>query len=80
MQQSLILAKFRPDRFKLISDGQKEIGLHNIFTHNHASVDHESIHDTALQDVPKLKRECVETLSETVEAVNNGPEEKPGAF
>jgi len=30
----------------------------------YASVDHETVYETALQDAPKLRRECVEILSE----------------
>ena len=74
-----VLAKFWPDSFKLLSDGRKAIGLRNILTHNYASVDQETVYETALQDVPKLRRECVEILRETDEAVNNGRGNSPGA-
>ena len=74
-----VLAKFWPDSFKLLSDGQKAIGFRNILTHNYASIDQETVYETALQDVPKLRRECVEILRETEEVVNNGIEESPVA-
>jgi uncharacterized protein with HEPN domain len=59
-----MLARFSPEKFKRLSDGRKTIGFRNILTHNYASVDHEAIYETALQDAPKLRRECVEILSE----------------
>ena len=74
-----VLAKFWPDSFKLLSDGRKAIGFRNILTHNYASVDQETVYETALQDVPKLRRECVEILRETDEAENNGRGNSPGA-
>ena len=74
-----MLAKFWPDKFRRLSDGRKVIGFRNILTHNYASVDHETVYETALQDVPKLRRECVEILSESEDAVTDGPEESPGA-
>ncbi len=74
-----VLAKFWPDSFKLLSDGRKAIGFRNILTHNYASVDQETVYETALQDVPKLRRECVEILRETDEAVNNGRGNSSGA-
>ena len=54
-----VLAKFWPVSFKLLSDGRKAIGFRNILTHNYASVDQETVYETALQDVPKLRRECM---------------------
>lgn len=72
-------AKFWPDRFKRLSNGRKVIGFRNILTHNHASVDHETVYETALQDVPKLKRECVEILRESEDVVKDGPEKRSGA-
>jgi uncharacterized protein with HEPN domain len=74
-----VLAKSWPDSFRLLSDGRKAIGFRNILTHNYASVDQETVYETALQDVPKLRRECVEILRETDEAVNNGRGNSPGA-
>jgi uncharacterized protein with HEPN domain len=74
-----MLAKFWPDRFRRLSDGRKAIGFRNILTHNYASVDYETVYETALQDVPKLRRECVEILSESEDVVTDGPEESPGA-
>ena len=74
-----MLAKFWPDRFRRLSDGRKVIGFRNILTHNYASVDHETVYETALQDVPKLRRECVEILGESEDVVTDGPEESPGA-
>ena len=58
------LAKFCPEYFKRLSDGRKVIGFRNILTHNYASVDHETVYETALQDVPKLRGECIEFLRE----------------
>ena len=52
---------------------EKAIGLRNILTHNYASVDHETVYETALQDVPKLRRECLELLRESEDAVKDGP-------
>lgn len=74
-----VLAKSWPDSFRLLSDGRKAIGFRNILTHNYASVDQETVYETALQDVPKLRRECVEILRETDEAVNNGRGNSRGA-
>jgi uncharacterized protein with HEPN domain len=74
-----MLAKFWPDRFNRLSNGRKAIGFRNILTHNYASVDHETVYETALQDVPKLRRECVETLKESEDVVKDGPEKRSGA-
>ena len=52
---------------------EKAIGFRNILTHNYASVDHESVYETALQDVPKLRRECLELLRESEDVVKDGP-------
>jgi uncharacterized protein with HEPN domain len=52
---------------------EKAIGLRNILTHNYASVDHETVYETALQDVPKLRRECLELLRESEDVVKDGP-------
>ena len=73
-----VLAKSWPDSFRLLSDGRKAIGFRNILTHNYASVDHETVYETALQDVPKLRGECMKILRETEELVNNGPKNSPG--
>ena len=43
-----MLAKFWPDRFRRLSDGRKVIGFRNILTHNYASVDHETVYETAV--------------------------------
>lgn len=75
-----VLAKFWPDSFKLLSDGRKAIGFRNILTHNYASVDDETVYETALQDVPKLRRECMEMLRIMEEEVNNDPEKRPGPY
>jgi len=52
---------------------EKAIGLRNILTHNYASVDNETVYETALQDVPKLRRECLELLRESEDVVKDGP-------
>ena len=52
---------------------EKAIGLRNILTHNYASVDHKTVYETALQDVPKLRRECLELLRESEDVVKDGP-------
>jgi uncharacterized protein with HEPN domain len=52
---------------------EKAIGLRNILTYNYASVDHETVYETALQDVPKLRRECLELLRESEDVVKDGP-------
>jgi len=52
---------------------EKAIGLRSILTHNYASVDHETVYETALQDVPKLRRECLELLRESEDVVKDGP-------
>ncbi|WP_094556943.1 HepT-like ribonuclease domain-containing protein [Synechococcus sp. 1G10] len=72
-----MLAKFWPDRFKRLSDGRKAIGFRNILTHNYASVDYETVYETALNDVPKLRSECFELLRESEGVVKDGPEERP---
>jgi uncharacterized protein with HEPN domain len=68
-----MMAKFWPERFKHLSDGRKIIGFRNILTHNYASVDHETVYETALEDVPKLRRECVELLRESQDVVKDSP-------
>ncbi len=57
-----MLVRFWPEGFNRLSDGRKAIGLRNVLTHNYASVDHETVYETALQDVPKLRTECLELL------------------
>jgi uncharacterized protein with HEPN domain len=74
-----MLAKFWPDRLRLLSDGRKVIWFRNILTHNYASVDHETVYETTLQDVPKLRTECVKILSETEDVVTVEPDESPRA-
>lgn len=72
-----MLAKFSPERFNRLSDGRKAIGLRNILTHSYASVDYETIYETALQDAPKLRRECIEILKESEDIGKDGPESRP---
>jgi len=71
-----MLAKFSAERFNRLSDGRKAIGLRNILTHNYASVDHETIYETARQDASKLRREFIEMLRESADVVNDGPESR----
>jgi uncharacterized protein with HEPN domain len=59
-QAASMLVRFSPEKFRCLSDGRKAIGFSNMLTHNHASVDLWTVCETALQDVPKLRRECVE--------------------
>ena len=68
-----MLTRFWPERSKRLTDGPKAIGFRNILTHNYASVDHETVYETALQDVPKLRSECLELLRESEDVVKNGP-------
>ena len=68
-----MLAKFWPEGFKRLSDGRKAIGFRNILTHNYASVDNETVYETALEDAPKLRRECVELLRESEDVMTGGP-------
>jgi len=68
-----MLAKFWPEGFKRLSDARKAIGFRNILTHNYASVDHETVYETALEDAPKLRRECVELLRESEDVMTGGP-------
>jgi uncharacterized protein with HEPN domain len=74
-----MLARFWPEGFKRLSDGRKAIGFRNVLTHNYASVDHETVYETALQDVPKLRRECLEMLREAEDVVQDGPQQRSGA-
>jgi uncharacterized protein with HEPN domain len=74
-----MLAKIGPDKFSRLSDGRKSIGFRNILTHNYASIDHETVYETALVDVPKLKRECLEILLESEDEVNDAPDNMSGA-
>jgi uncharacterized protein with HEPN domain len=69
-----MLSKFAPEKFKLLSDGRKIIGFRNILTHNYASIDHETVFETALVDVPKLRSECIEILNVTRDAYEGNPE------
>ena len=68
-----MLARFSPEKFKRLSDGRKIIGFRNILTQSYASVDHETVYETALQDVPKLRRECVKILSEAEDVPKDRP-------
>ena len=68
-----MLTKFWPEGFKRLSDGRKAIGFLNILTHNYASVEHETVYETALEDAPKLRRECVELLRESEDLMTGGP-------
>jgi uncharacterized protein with HEPN domain len=74
-----MLAKFSPERFNRLSDGRKVIGFRNMLTHNYASVDYETVYETALQDVPKLREECVEILRESEDVVKDDPESRTRA-
>jgi hypothetical protein len=74
-----MLAKFWPDCFMHLTDGRKAIGFRNILTHNYASVDYETVYETALQDVPKLREECVEILRESEDVVKDDPESRTRA-
>ena len=67
-----MLARFSPEEFKRLSNGQKAIGFRNVLTHNYASVDHETVYETALEDVPKLRRECLELLRNAEDVVKDG--------
>lgn len=78
-EASSTLAKFSPEKFNRLSDGRKAIGFRNILTHNYASIDHETVYETALQDVPKLRKECIEILRELEDVVKDGPETKSEA-
>ena len=78
-EASSTLAKFSPEKFNRLSDGRKAIGFRNILAHNYASVDHETVYETALQDVPKLRNECIEILRELEDVVKDGPETKSEA-
>jgi uncharacterized protein with HEPN domain len=73
-QAASMLAKFWPDLFKRLSDGRKAIGFRNILTHNYASVDYETVYETALRDVPKLRSECFELLRESEGVLKDCPE------
>ena len=68
-----MLARFSPEKFKQLSDGRKAIGFRNILTHNYASLDQETVYETALQDVPKLRRECAQILSESEDVAKDHP-------
>ena len=57
-----MLAKFSPESFQRLSDGRKAIGFRNILTHNYASVDDETVYETAKIDIPRLRAECAEIL------------------
>lgn len=57
-----MLSKFSPEKLKLLSDGRKAISFRNILTHNYASIDHETVYETALTDIPKLRDECAGIL------------------
>jgi len=74
-----MLARFWPEGFKRLSDGRKAIGFRNMLTHNYASVDHETVYETARQDVPELRRECLKLLRESEDVVKDGPSQKSGA-
>ena len=74
-----MLSKFSPEKFNRLSDGRKAIGFRNILTHNYASVDHETVYETALQDVPKLRKECIEILRESEDVVKDGRERRSEA-
>jgi len=51
-----------PDAYERLSHGHLAIGMRNVLTHDYVSVDHESVYGTAIEDAPKVKRECLELL------------------
>ncbi|MCP9928216.1 DUF86 domain-containing protein [Cyanobium sp. CH-040] len=57
-----MLAKFAPERFQRLSDGRKAIGFRNILTHNYASVDDDTVYETAKIDIPRPRSECAEIM------------------
>ena len=69
-----MLAEFWLVQFRRLSDGRKAIGFRNILTHNYASIDYETVYETALRDVPKLRSECFELLRESEGVVKEKPE------
>ncbi len=74
-----MLSKFAPERFELLSDGRKAIGFRNILTHNYASIDLETVYETALIDIPKLRSECIEILNMKRDTSDGSPERLSGA-
>ena len=74
-----MLSKFAPERFNLLSDGRKAIGFRNILTHNYASIDLETVYETALIDIPKLRSECIEILNMKRDTSDGSPEQLSGA-
>ena len=74
-----VLTGFGPESSRRLTGSWKVIGFRNMLTHGYASVDHEAVYETALQDVSKLGRGCLELLRESEDVVKNGPEQRSGA-
>jgi len=53
-----------PEIYERLSHGHLAVGMRNVLTHDYISVDHESVYDTAIEDVPEVRRECAELLRE----------------
>jgi len=53
-----------PELYDRMSHGHLAIGMRNVLTHDYVSVDHESLYDTAIEDAPHVKQECLDLLVE----------------
>lgn len=51
-----------PALYEELSHGHLAIGMRNVLTHDYISVDHESVYDTAVEDVPRVREECADLL------------------
>lgn len=63
-EATVSLRRIAPGLFDRMSHGHVAIGLRNVLTHDYVSVDHESVFDTALEDAPRVQRECLDLLEE----------------
>jgi uncharacterized protein with HEPN domain len=58
------LRRVAPELYEQLSHGHLAIGMRNVLTHDYISVDHESVYETAIEDAPRVKQECVALLNE----------------
>lgn len=63
-EATVSLHRIAPELYDRMSHGHLAIGMRNVLTHDYVSVDHESVFDTALEDAPRVKQECLDLLEE----------------
>lgn len=58
------LRRVAPELYERLSHGHLAIGMRNVLTHDYIAVDHESVYETAIEDAPRVKKECLALLDE----------------